>query len=147
MTMNRSFAGADRQPQATTGNHRQGEMPMGLCAVREPQRLPADLLGAVTFSGTLNEAMRNSGQDDHEVADAIHVCHGYFSRFMRGVAQQWAKRLVAFMRVTNSLAPLQWIANEMGCEVTSRDSLAHRLAAAEAQAAELRRQVQGRAAA
>ncbi len=47
----------------------------------------------------------------------IHISHGYMSRFMRGVAQQWAKRLVAFMRETRSIAPLQWLADQMGCDV------------------------------
>lgn len=137
----------DMQQQVTPRNQRQGELASGVCNVRKPQVLPDDVLGVVTFSGALNEAARYSQQDDHEIAEAIHICAGYFSRFMRGVGQQWARRIVAFMRVTNSLAPLQWIAHEMGCEVTPRNSLAHRLAAAEAAAAELRRQVQGRSAA
>lgn len=51
------------------------------------------------------------------------------SRFLRSVGQQWAKRVVLFMRRTNSLAPLQWLANEMGCDVVRRDSRAAEVAA------------------
>lgn len=77
--------------------------------------------------------------EDQEIADQIYICHGYMSRFMRGVAQQWAKRMVAFMRVTNSLAPLQWLAHEMGCDLTVRSVISAELAAARARVAELER--------
>lgn len=40
-----------------------------------------------------------------------------------------AKRLVAFMRVTHSLAPLQWMAEQMGCDVVMRDTRAAEVAA------------------
>jgi len=76
-----------------------------------------------SFSGCLVAAAHNSGKDDQEIADEIHICHGYMSRFMRGVAQQWARRLVAFMHATRSLAPLQWMANQMGCELVVRNRL------------------------
>lgn len=144
--MSSSVRPPDRQLQASIGNYKQGAMPF-LAVVRDPQHLPPELLGEITFSGCLNEAARYSGMDDHEIADEIHVCHGYFSRFMRGVAQQWAKRLVAFMRVTNSLAPLQWIAEQMGCELRSKDSLAMQLAESRARTAELERMARGRVAA
>jgi hypothetical protein len=59
-------------------------------------------------------------------------------RFMRGVAQQWVKRLVGFCRVTQSLAPLQWMANELGADLVPRDTRAAQVAALEAQLRELR---------
>lgn len=92
-----------------------------------------------TFSGCLVSAAQSSGKEDQEIADLIHISHGYMSRFMRGVAQQWAKRLVAFMRVTQSLAPLQWIADQMGCDITQRSTVSAELAAARARVAELER--------
>lgn len=134
--MDRSFPPTDRQPEASTGKHWQAEMPW-MAAVAAPQMLPAPVVAAATFNGCLSEAARHSGLDDQEIADAIHICAGYMSRFMRGVAQQWAKRLVAFMRVTRSLAPLQWMADQMGCDVVQRDTRAAEVAALKARLSEL----------
>jgi len=92
-----------------------------------------------TFSGVLNHSAKHSGMEDQEIADKIHISHGYMSRFMRGVGQQWAKRLIAFMRVTGSLAPLQWLADQMGCDITVRNVISAELAAARARVAELER--------
>jgi hypothetical protein len=103
------------------------------------QMLGGSVLASATFNGCLVEAARHSGLDDQQIADEIHICHGYMSRFMRGVAQQWAKRLVAFMRVTNSLAPLQWMAREMGCDLVVRDAQSARIAALQAELRELQR--------
>jgi hypothetical protein len=116
-------------------------MPM-LAEVPELQALPFLLMASVSFNGCLNEAARHSGKDDHEIADECHVSAGYFSRFMRSVGSQQAKRLVAFMRSTRSLAPLQWLAHQMGCDLVLRSSVAAELAAARARVAEL----EGRAA-
>ena len=59
--------------------------------------------------------------------------------FMRGVGQQWARRMVAFMRSTNSTAPLQWMAEQMGCDVVQRDSRAAEVAALKQRLQELER--------
>lgn len=126
-TLDRSFEPVDRQLQASAGNRWQAEMPF-LGLVLGAQVLPAGVISSATFNGCLSEAARHSGLEDQQIADAIHICHGYMSRFMRGVAQQWAKRIVAFMRVTQSLAPLQWIADQMGCDVVLRDSRAAEVA-------------------
>jgi transcriptional regulator with XRE-family HTH domain len=110
-----------------------------LAGVQPPLLLAAPLLSAASFSGCLNEAVRNCGMSDQEIAERIHISHGYMSKFMRGVAQQWAKRLVAFMRVTNSLTPLQWMAHQMGCRLVMEDESARELAQARARVAELER--------
>jgi hypothetical protein len=110
-----------------------------LSEVAELQALPLGLLSSATFNGCLNEAARHSGMDDHEIAESCHVSAGYFSRFMRSVGVQQAKRLVAFMRATRSLAPLQWMAHQMGCDVVLRSAMAAELAAARAKVAELER--------
>jgi transcriptional regulator with XRE-family HTH domain len=136
--MDRSLRPPEWKPQETTGNHRQGEMPF-LAGVQPPLLLAAPLLSAASFSGCLNEAVRNSGMADQEIAERIHISHGYMSKFMRGVAQQWAKRLIAFMRVTNSLTPLQWMAHQMGCRLVMEDETARELAQARARVAELER--------
>lgn len=136
--MDRTFPPGDWQPQATAGKGSQVAMPF-LGVVPASQLLPAPVLASATFNGCLIEAARHSGLEDQEIADAIHICHGYMSRFMRGVAQQWAKRLVAFMRVTRSLAPLQWMAREMGCELVVRDMQQARIAELQAELMQLQR--------
>lgn len=136
--MHPTFAGTDRQPQASIGKHWQAELPL-IGAVPRAQLLDRAVLAVATFNGALAEAARFSGLDDQDIADAVHICPGYMSRFMRGVAQQWAKRLVLFMRTTNSLAPLQWMAEQMGCDVVQRDSRAAELAALRQRVTELER--------
>jgi hypothetical protein len=134
-----TFGGTDRQPQATTGNRSSNrELALHGIAQAEPlQMLPAVVMRDASFSQVLQFAAQHSGFDDEEIAKAVCVCKGYFSRFMRGVAQQWAKRLVAFMRTTNSLGPLQWIADQVGCDVTHRDMRAAEVAALQSRLREL----------
>lgn len=134
--MDRSVEPVDRQLKATVEKRSQVGMPF-LSVVQGMQQLPVELVERVTFNGSLVEAARYSGLEDQQIAEQIHICAGYMSRFMRGVAQQWAKRLVLFMRVTRSLAPLQWIADQMGCDVVPRDSRAAEVAALRARLQEL----------
>ena len=124
------------KPKETAGNSTQVGMPF-LSTAPAMQMLPAPLVTAASFSGCLIEACRFSGMEDKQLADRIHVSTGYFSKFIRGVGQQWAKRLVAFMRHSHSLAPLQWIAVQMGCDVTLRDARAAEVAALKSRLMEL----------
>ncbi|SDX14226.1 hypothetical protein SAMN05518669_103388 [Variovorax sp. YR634] len=133
--MDRIFEPTEWKPKASAGKRTQVEMPL-LAEVQHPAVLEMFVVKQATFSGALNHACKHSGMEDQEIADAIHISHGYMSRFMRGVGQQWAKRLLAFMRVTGSLAPLQWLADQMGCDITIRSALSAELAAAKALIAE-----------
>jgi transcriptional regulator with XRE-family HTH domain len=136
--MDRIFERTEWKPEATTGKHSQSAL--GLLAEVPPmQVLGRPLIQGVTFNGCLNESLRYLGMEDQEVAEKIHISNGYMSRFLRGVGQQWAKRLIAFMRVTHSLAPLQWMADQMGCDLVVRSSQAAELAAARARVQELER--------
>lgn len=126
MSMDCSFAPTEWKVKASAGKHSQVEL---LDAPSGPTLLDAFVLVRASFNGALNESVRRSGKEDQAIADEIHISPGYMSRFMRGVAQQWAKRLVAFMHATNSRAPLQWIAHQVGCEVVLKDSKAAELAA------------------
>lgn len=119
MSMDHSFAPTEWKPKASAEKHSQVGMPM-LGLVPSPALLDEGVLTRVSFSGALNEAAKHCGKEDQEIADEIHISHGYMSRFMRGVGQQWARRLVAFMHATNSRAPLQWIAHQVGCDVVPR---------------------------
>lgn len=129
---------ADSHRMGSAGKHWQASLPL-IGAVPRPQLLDGAVIDATTFNGTLCEAARYSGLDDQDIAEEMHICAGYMSRFMRGVAQQWAKRLVLFMRTTNSLAPLQWLAEQMGCDVVQRDSRAAELAVLRQRVNELER--------
>lgn len=131
-----TVAGTDRKLQASTVNCTQAEMPF-LGVVRPMDRLPPKLVSRASFSGCLIDAARHSGLDDGVIATKVHMSSGYMSRFLRGIGQQWARRLVLFMSVTHSLAPLQWIADQVGCEVVPRDSRAAEVAALQARLREL----------
>ena len=136
--MDCTFDPTEWKPQASAGNHSQVALAL-IGEVPRAQLLDARVVTRSTFNGCLNEAVRHSGLEDQQIADRIHISHGYMSRFMRGVGQQWAKRLIAFMRETGSLAPLQWIADQMGCDITVRSAMSAELAAARARVAELER--------
>lgn len=129
MSMDHSFQRVEWKPEASAGKHSQVEE---LGPESAPTLLDDFVLVRATFNGALNESVRRSGKEDQAIADEIHISPGYMSRFMRGVGQQWAKRLVAFMHATNSRAPLQWIAHQVGCEVVlsaPRDAEIRRLEA------------------
>lgn len=136
--MDRSVYPTEWKPKASAGNHTQVGMAF-LSEAPSPAPLEMFVVQQATFSGALNHACKHSGMEDWDIADKIHISHGYMSKFVRNVGQQWAKRLIAFMRVTNSLAPLQWIADQMGCDITVRNAISAELAAARARVAELER--------
>jgi hypothetical protein len=122
--MSTTVRAVEWKPQDTTGDHTQFGLPGVVGAVSKMQELEPWFIARADFNGVLCAAARHSGMDDLRLSEAIHVSAGYMSKFMRGVAQQWAHRLVLFMRSTRSLAPLQWIANEMGCDITVRSAAA-----------------------
>jgi hypothetical protein len=135
--MDCTFHPTEWKPQETTGKHWQQGLPL-IGEVPQPAAtLESFVIQKATFSGVLNHAAKHSGMEDWDIADKIHISHGYMSKFMRSVGQQWAKRLIAFMRVTGSLAPLQWLADQMGCDITVRSAMSAELAAARARVAEL----------
>ncbi|WP_422096869.1 hypothetical protein [Variovorax sp.] len=92
--------------------------------------LELELVERAGFSRALKDAASDADLDHYQIADRIHISHGYMAKFMRGVGEQWAKRLIAFMRVTNSIAPLVWLADQMGCDLVVRHKVSAELAAA-----------------
>lgn len=118
--MGHSLRATEWKPAETAGTHSQGALAL-IGAVPGPRRFDDDLLGRATFSGLLSWSAERAGMSDQQIADEMAISHGYMSKFMRGVAESWARRLVRFMRITGSLAPLQWIADQMGCDVVVRD--------------------------
>jgi len=136
--MDRSLQPVEWKPEASAGKHWQVEAsPPALGPEPPPTMLDPFLLARVSFSGALNEAAKSSGKEDQAIAAEIHISAGYMSRAMRGIWQHWAKRLIAFMRATNSRAPLQWIAHQVGCEVVVRSTRDARIRELEAELQQL----------
>jgi hypothetical protein len=107
----------------------------GVAAMKEPHQVPHHLIGKLSFTGSLNECLRHDGREDQEIASAIHISKGYLSKLLRSVWQAQAKRLVAFMRETQCIAPLQWMAHQMGVAIQESEEarirrLEHELAQA-----------------
>lgn len=96
-------------------------------------------LGQMTDTGALRLSIQESGLDDYEAADRLGISHGYMSKVLHGTAGLYGRRLVRFMQATGSLAPLQWLAEQMGCEVVVKDSRAAEVAALKARLQELER--------
>jgi transcriptional regulator with XRE-family HTH domain len=143
VTMVTSLSGTDRKPEATTRNHSFEQRPLALLGHAPPAQpmalLPPGLIACSSFSAVLSFAAQGSGMDDQDLAQRLNICKGYMSRFLRGVAEAWARRVVRFMEATHSLAPLQWLAAQVGCEVVQLDTRAAEVAALQARLAELTR--------
>lgn len=97
--------------------------------------LPSRRLEALTFGKALKTAILNVGDDEQQIAKRIHMSQSYMSKFMNGVAERWARRFVSFMVETRCLAPLQWMAHQMDCDIVPRSARAVELA-------QLRRRIQ-----
>lgn len=130
--MQQLCAATEWKGQESIGKDTQGAFPF-LSAVRSPSKADQGFIARADAVGALRFAAQQSGKDDFEIADELHMSHGYMSKVLHGTAGLHGQRLVAFMRVTNSLAPLQWLAEQMGCDVVQRDSRAAEIAALKAQ--------------
>ena len=124
--------------EESTGNHSQGGFPF-LAQVRGPALADAAFVRAAPAAAALRYAVQRSGKDDFEVADEINISHGYMSKVLKGAAGLHNARMVAFMRSTGSLAPLQWLAEQVGCDVVQRDGRAAEVAELQARLRELER--------
>lgn len=138
--MQSSLSPVEWKPGDTSGNQlvTQREIPC-LALVREPHALSPTVIARCTFSGALNECVRHDGRDDNKICADLHISAGYMSKFLRSVGEAWARRMVLFMRTTNCIAPLQKLADEMGCDVVVRASQSARIAHLEAELAQARR--------
>jgi hypothetical protein len=112
----------------------QREMPF-LAEVRAPEMAPGSFVERSTDVGSIRYAAQRSGMDDYEIAEGLCISPGYMSKVMRGTAGLYGSRMVRFMKITGSLAPLQWLADQMGCDLVLRDP-------AKARIAELERELQ-----
>lgn len=100
----------------------------------------------MTDVGAMRYAVQRSGRDDYEIAEKLDISPGYMSKVLKGTAGLYGKRLVRFMHITNSLAPLQWYAEQMGCRlalVPIKSEADRRIEALEAHIASLEAARQG----
>lgn len=132
--MDRSLHPTEWKPQESTGKSWQASLSL-IGEVPSPVQQDPALVRRFTFRQALRAAASHSGLEDGAIAEKIHISSGYMSKFMAGVGEQWAKRLLRFMRVTQSLVPLQWLADQMGCDLTVRSAMSAELAAAYAKIA------------
>ena len=121
----------------STIGSQQREMPF-FAAVDLRQSNP-DHIALMTDTGAMRVSIQESGMDDYEAADSLGISHGYMSKVLHGTAGLYGRRLVRFMQITQSLAPLQWLAMQVGCEVVKRDSRAAEVASLRARLQELER--------
>jgi hypothetical protein len=136
MSMAVTVAPTEWKGEETAGKHSQGAFPF-LAAVQPAKAAPALFIAACDDVGAMRYATQCSGMDDFEVADELAISHGYMSKVLHGTAGLYGKRLVRFMRITGSIAPLQWLAEQMGCEVVVKDARAAEVAALQSRLAEL----------
>lgn len=138
--MSASLSPVEWKPEEVRGNWMVAQREIATVGiVAEPHRLPAEVLAKCTFAGTLSECIRHDGRNDNEICLDLHISAGYMSKFLRSVGANWCRRMVLFMRTTNCIAPLQKLADEMGCDVIVRASQAARIAHLEAELANVRR--------
>ena len=120
------------------GDRAQREMPF-FAAVPAPHIAPCEFVSRSTWEGAIRYSAQRSGMDDYELADELHISHGYMSKVLRGTAGLYGSRLVRFMKLTGSLAPLQWLADQMGCDLVQRDPARTRIAELERELEQLRK--------
>ena len=93
----------------------QQQIPM-LAEVHKPRFATTTelVLASRSLSSSIALAIRLSGFTDETVCETLGIDKGHFSRIMKGRAHFPVNKLPALMELTQSLAPLQWLANRMG---------------------------------
>jgi hypothetical protein len=118
--MQASIALTEWKGEETSGKHSQGALPLiGECPA--PALADHQFIARASWEGALRFAAQRAGMDDFEIADQMHISHGYMSKVLKGVAGLYGKKLVLFMRITRSVAPLQWMAEQVGYELKRKE--------------------------
>lgn len=110
-----------------------------LASVPAPHMAPTEFISRATWVGVLRYCIQRSGFDDFEVADKLHISHGYMSKVLKGTGSLAGERLTRFMAITQCVAPAQWIAFHAGADIVMRDPAAARIAELERELEQLRR--------
>ena len=99
---------------------------------------PAEMRCCRTKGHACRVALIHSGFSQETVADRMGVTGGYLSLLLSG-KRRWTDDMQRrFIRITGSLAPLQWDAEQQGVELYV-DPVKQRLAQLEAEKAEILR--------
>jgi hypothetical protein len=114
--MQASIALTEWKGEESTGKHSQGRLPL-IGEVPTPSLADPEFIARASWEGALRFAAQRAGMDDFEIADEMHISHGYMSKVLKGVAGLYGRRLVQFCRITKSVAPLQWMADQLGYEL------------------------------
>jgi hypothetical protein len=138
VVMNASFAVPNWKDQESTGKDSQGGLPL-IGEVPTIASADPSFIGRSSWEGACRYAAQRCGMDDYEIADEIGISHGYICKVLKGTAGLYGRRLIKFMRATRSLAPLQWLADQMGCDVVLRSSQAAEIARLRRELAEAER--------
>jgi hypothetical protein len=106
----------------------QRNLPLPPAQVPALNQADGEFIARSSWEGSCRYAVQRCRKDDYEVADDIGISHSYMCKVLKGTAGLWGRRLVKFMQHTQSLAPLQWLADQMGCDVVPRSSQAAEIA-------------------
>jgi transcriptional regulator with XRE-family HTH domain len=126
--MAHSIARTEGTAKASIGNHgAESQRGFGFLAeVKTPHLASEDFISRASWDGAVRYAVQRAEMDQYEVADEMPISHGYMSRIMRGTAGFTGPKLVKFMTITRSIAPLQWLADQMGYELKRKKPLTKR---------------------
>lgn len=148
--MSSSLSRQQWKQEETTGAHSQLSMRLLTEAPKsEPKEmrlLPLASVQAWSFSENLQHAVLESGMGQDSLARRTNMSKGYMSKFLTNVGEAWAKRMVGFMAETGCLAPLQWMADAVGCDVSRRQVWISEADRLRAENESLKRQLRGVAA-
>lgn len=140
--MRQSLAQSHMHTEACERMHPQDSLAL-IGSVSGPHFLPIEVVQRATFNGMLHSASMHAGKDDQTIAAEIFISQSYMSRLMSGMFSKWADVLVRFCTATNSLGPVQWIADRLGADVVVRQKFISEADRLRAENERMRRQLAG----
>lgn len=118
--MSPSIALTEWKGEETAGKHSQGHLPLVGEVPKATVLADPEFIARASWEGALRFAAQRAGIDDFEIADEMHISHGYMSKVLKGVAGLYGRKLVRFCQITGSVAPLQWMADQLGYELRAK---------------------------
>ena len=132
----------DRQSESIGVNQSQGdcmqrEIPI-LAEMPKPARADDNLVGrAGDLLAAVQMCVQLSGLSNEAICERMGIDPGHWTRMMQGRASLQLRKLPDLMRICGNLAPLQYLAREMGFDLYE-DARAKRRAELEAELARLK---------
>jgi transcriptional regulator with XRE-family HTH domain len=95
----------------------QREIPI-LAEMQRPTRADEHLVSrAGDLLGAVQMCVQLSGLSNEAICERMGIDPGHWTRMMQGRASLQLRKLPALMRICGNLAPLQWLASEMGFDL------------------------------